>query len=55
MMRGVASTTEKHYKVQILDEALEAAVKLSPRYVPARQPPDKSVSTVSTAMPFSPL
>jgi ATP-dependent Clp protease ATP-binding subunit ClpA len=29
MMRGVASTMEKHHKVQILDEALEAAVKLS--------------------------
>src|SRR5690606_4652326 len=28
MMRGVASTMEKHHKVQILDEALEAAVKL---------------------------
>jgi type VI secretion system protein VasG len=28
MMRGVASTMEKHHKVQILDEALEAAVRL---------------------------
>ena len=37
MMRGVASTMEKHHKVQILDEALEAAVKLSSRYIPARQ------------------
>jgi type VI secretion system protein VasG len=27
MMRGVASSMEKHHKVQILDEALEAAVK----------------------------
>jgi hypothetical protein len=42
MMRGVASTMEKHHKVQILDEALEAAVKLSHRYIPARQLPDKS-------------
>ncbi len=42
MMRGVASTMEKHHKVQILDEALEAAVKLSHRYIPARQLPDKA-------------
>ncbi len=34
MMRGVASTMEKHHQVQILDEALEAAVKLSHRYIP---------------------
>ena len=49
MMRGVAATMEKHHKVQILDEALEAAVKLSHRYIPARQLPDKSVSLLDTA------
>ena len=49
MMRGVASTMEAHHKVQILDEALEAAVKLSHRYIPARQLPDKSVSLLDTA------
>jgi type VI secretion system protein VasG len=49
MMRGVASTMEKHHKVQILDEALEAAVKLSARYIPSRQLPDKSVSLIDTA------
>ncbi len=49
MMRGVASTMEKHHKAQILDEALEAAVKLSHRYIPARQLPDKSVSLLDTA------
>jgi type VI secretion system protein VasG len=49
MMRGVASTMEKHHRVQILDEALEAAVKLSHRYIPARQLPDKSVSLIDTA------
>ncbi len=49
MMRGVASTMEKHHKVQILDEALEGAVKLSHRYIPARQLPDKSVSLLDTA------
>ncbi|MDD2659025.1 MAG: type VI secretion system ATPase TssH [Methylococcales bacterium] len=49
MMRGVASVMEKHHQVQILDEALEAAVRLSHRYIPARQLPDKSVSLLDTA------
>ena len=49
MMRGMASTMERHHRVQILDEALEAAVKLSHRYIPARQLPDKAVSLLDTA------
>lgn len=49
MMRGIASTMENHHQVQVLDEALEAAVKLSHRYIPARQLPDKSVSLLDTA------
>ncbi|MGR8928999.1 MAG: type VI secretion system ATPase TssH [Gammaproteobacteria bacterium] len=49
MMRGVVSVQENHHKVLILDEALEAAVKLSHRYIPARQLPDKAVSLLDTA------
>lgn len=49
MMRGLASVMEKHHQVQILDEALEASVRLSHRYIPARQLPDKSVSLLDTA------
>ena len=49
MMRGIASTMEQHHQVQVLDEALEAAVKLSHRYIPARQLPDKAVSLLDTA------
>ena len=49
MMRGIASSMENHHQVQILDEALEAAVRLSHRYIPARQLPDKSVSLLDTA------
>ena len=49
MMRGMASTLESHHRVQILDEALEASVKLSHRYIPARQLPDKAVSLLDTA------
>jgi type VI secretion system protein VasG len=49
MMRGIASPLEKHHRVQILDEAIDAAVRLSHRYIPARQLPDKSVSLLDTA------
>lgn len=49
MMRSMASTLEQHHKVQVLDEALEASVRLSHRYIPARQLPDKSVSLLDTA------
>jgi type VI secretion system protein VasG len=49
MMRGIASTMEQYHRVQILDEALEAAVRLSHRYIPARQLPDKSVSLLDTS------
>ena len=48
-MRGMASTMENHHRVQVLDEALEASVRLSHRYIPARQLPDKSVSLLDTA------
>jgi len=44
MVRGVATTLEKHHRVQLLDDALKAAVRLSHRYIPARQLPDKAVS-----------
>ena len=49
MMRGVAAAMEQHHGVQILDEALGAAVRLSQRYIPARQLPDKAVSLLDTA------
>ncbi len=49
MMRGIAGMLEKHHKVQVLDEGIEAAVTLSARYIPARQLPDKSVSLIDTA------
>ena len=49
MMRGIVAPLEKHHRVQILDEAIEASVRLSHRYIPARQLPDKSVSLIDTA------
>ncbi len=49
MMRAVASKLENHHRVQVLDEALDAAVRLSHRYIPERQLPDKAVSLTDTA------
>jgi type VI secretion system protein VasG len=49
MMRGVVSALEKHHRVQVLDDALRAAVKLAHRYIPERQLPDKSISLLDTA------
>jgi type VI secretion system protein VasG len=49
MLRGVVPALEKHHKVRILDEGLAAAVKLSHRYLPDRQLPDKAVSVMDTA------
>ena len=49
MMRAVVAPFEKHHRVQILDEAIESAVRLSHRYIVARQLPDKAVSLIDTA------
>ena len=49
MMRGLTAMLEAHHGVRILDEAIDSAVKLSNRYIPARQLPDKSVSLLDTA------
>jgi len=49
MLRGVVPALEAHHNVRILDEGLEAAVRLSHRYLPDRQLPDKAVSVLDTA------
>jgi type VI secretion system protein VasG len=49
MLRGVASVLEKHHRVMLLDAAIAAAVRLSHRYIPARQLPDKAVSLLDTS------
>jgi len=49
MLRGLIGTLEKHHGVRILDEAVEDAVKLSARFIPSRQLPDKGVSLLDTA------
>ena len=49
MMRGISPALEKHHFVRILDDGLDAAVRLSHRYLADRQLPDKAVSVLDTA------
>jgi len=49
MLRILRERYEKHHSVQITDEALEAAARLSHRYVKERQLPDKAVDLVDEA------
>jgi type VI secretion system protein VasG len=49
MLRAGVAALEAHHQVRILDDGLEAAVKLSHRYIADRQLPDKAVSVLDTA------
>jgi type VI secretion system protein VasG len=49
MMRGMVATLEAHHGVRILDDAVVEAVRLSARFIPSRQLPDKSISLIDTA------
>lgn len=49
MLRGLASRMRDHHKVEIIDEAIVQAVRLSSRYITGRQLPDKAVSVLDTA------
>ncbi|MGH7056973.1 MAG: AAA family ATPase, partial [Acetobacteraceae bacterium] len=49
MIRGLVAVLEAHHKVRILDEAVSEAVRLSARFIPSRQLPDKAVSLIDTA------
>ncbi|WP_082478720.1 type VI secretion system ATPase TssH [Methylobacterium sp. Leaf102] len=49
MLRGLVPVLEAHHGVTIRDAAIVEAVRLSARYLPARQLPDKAVSVLDTA------
>lgn len=49
MMRGLVQMLEQHHAVRVLDEAVIESVRLSKRYIPGRQLPDKSISVLDTA------
>ena len=49
MLRGITKSLETHHGVEILDEAVIAATKLSSRHIAGRQLPDKAVSVLDTA------
>ena len=49
MLRGLCPRYEAHHKVKIEESALEAAVRLSHRYLPDRRLPDKAVDLIDEA------
>jgi type VI secretion system protein VasG len=49
MLRGMVPALEKHHQVEIADDAVRDAVKLSHRYITGRQLPDKAISVLDTA------
>lgn len=49
ILRGVAESLQKHHNVYIRETAVEAAVNLSIRYLPARMLPDKAISLLDTS------
>jgi len=49
MLRGVKKSLEKHHSVKVMQEAIDAAVSLSIRYLPERKLPDKAISLLDTA------
>ena len=49
ILKGLRSRYEEHHKVQITDAALEAAVKLSSRYINDRFLPDKAIDLIDEA------
>ncbi|ERL54920.1 type VI secretion system ATPase TssH [Psychrobacter aquaticus] len=49
MIRGLSAKMQSHFGILIEDDALQAAVELSARYISDRQLPDKAVSVLDTA------
>ena len=49
ILKGLRPYYEKHHGVEILDEALEAAVKMSVRYINDRFLPDKAIDIIDEA------
>jgi len=49
MLKGLRPRYEAHHKVKITDQALEAAAKLSQRYISDRQLPDKAIDLIDEA------
>jgi ATP-dependent Clp protease ATP-binding subunit ClpC len=49
ILRGLRDRYESHHRVQITDDALEAAVDLSSRYITARCLPDKAIDVIDEA------
>ena len=53
ILKGLKQRYEEHHKVKILDEAIEAAVKLSARYIQGRKLPDKAIDLLDEACAYT--
>ena len=49
ILHGLRDRYEQHHKLQILDDALDAAAKLSDRYIADRYLPDKAIDLIDEA------
>ncbi len=49
ILRGIRHRYEEHHKLTITDEAIEAAARLSARYIPERYLPDKAIDLIDEA------
>ncbi len=49
ILKGLRDRYEAHHKVKITDEAIDAAVKLSQRYISDRYLPDKAIDLIDEA------
>ena len=49
MLAGLKEKYQQHHNIQITDDAIEAAVVLSARYITGRQLPDKAIDVLDTA------
>ncbi|MBE7023742.1 MAG: ATP-dependent Clp protease ATP-binding subunit [Ruminococcaceae bacterium] len=49
ILKGIRDKYEAHHRVTITDEAIEAAVKMSIRYIPDRFLPDKAIDLIDEA------
>jgi len=53
ILKGLKQRYEEHHKIKILDSAIEAAVKLSARYIQGRKLPDKAIDLLDEACAYT--
>ncbi len=53
ILKGLKQRYEEHHKVKIKDDAIEAAAKLSARYIQGRKLPDKAIDLLDEACAYT--